>query len=69
MPSAKLKTEPEPLYSMDELRLIRADIVRYARMLPPGADRNHHRQIALSLRSLFRNQRWLDEHTIDGRAL
>jgi hypothetical protein len=53
MPSAKLKTEPAPLYSMDELRLIRAGIVRYARMFPPGPDRNHHRQIALSLRNLL----------------
>jgi hypothetical protein len=63
MPSAQVKIEPSALYSIEELRLLRADIVQYARMFPPGAKRNEHRQIALSLRRLFKNQAWLDGHT------
>jgi hypothetical protein len=35
-------------------------------MFPPGPQRNHHRQIALSLRSLFKNKAWLDAHTVEG---
>jgi hypothetical protein len=62
MPSAELKTEAVLPYSLAELKLVRADIVQYARMFPPGPQRNHHRQIALSLRALFRNEAWLAAH-------
>lgn len=67
MPSAQIKTEPAPLYSMQELRLLRADIVCYARMFPPGPERNQHRQIAISLGRLFKNRAWLESHT-NGNA-
>jgi hypothetical protein len=46
-----------PLYSKAELTEHRRNILRYARALPPGAERNQHRQIALSLRALFKNKK------------
>ena len=45
---------------------LRRNVLRYARTFPPGAERNQHRQIAFSLRALFRNRTWLNDHTIDG---
>jgi hypothetical protein len=38
----------------------------YARMYPPGPQRNQQRQAALSLRSLLKNENWLDTYTIEG---
>jgi hypothetical protein len=32
----------------------------------PGPERNQHRQVALSLRALFKNQKWLDAHSLNG---
>jgi hypothetical protein len=45
---------------------IRRKVLRYARTFRPGAERDQHRQIALSLRSLFRNKTWLESHALDG---
>jgi hypothetical protein len=55
-----------PLYSKAELIEYRRNILRYARLFPPGPERNQHRQIALSLLTLFKNNKWLDTHTIEG---
>lgn len=67
MPSvARALAQDRPLYSKAELVEHRRNILRYARSFPPGPERNQHRQIALSLRALFRNKRWLDAHTVDG---
>jgi hypothetical protein len=55
-----------PHYTKVELIEQRRNILRYARSFPPGPERNQHRQIALSLRSLFKNKMWLATHTIDG---
>jgi hypothetical protein len=49
-----------PFYSRTELIEHRRNILRYARSFPPGPERNQHRQIALSLRALFRNKAWLE---------
>jgi hypothetical protein len=54
----------QPLYSKAELIAHRRNILRYARVLPPGPQRNQHRQIALSLRALFKNKKW--PHTVEG---
>jgi hypothetical protein len=54
-----------PFYSKAELTEYRRNILRYARSFPPGPERNQHRQIALSLRSLFKNEKWLAAHTVD----
>jgi hypothetical protein len=51
---------------MAELRVIRRDVILYARSFPPGFERNQHRQVALSLRTLFKNKGWLDTHTVEG---
>ena len=54
------------LYSKAELVEHRRNILRYARLFPPGPERNQHRQVALSLRALFKNGKWLDTHTVEG---
>ena len=54
-----------PLYSNAELMEQRRNILRYARLFPPGPQRNQHRQVALSLRALFNDKTWLDTHTVD----
>jgi hypothetical protein len=63
MPSVArtLQLDP-PLPTMAELVEHRRNILRYARSFPPGPERNQHRQIALSLRTLFRNSEWLNAH-------
>jgi len=66
MPSvARISTPDYPLYSKAELLEHRRNILRYARAFPPGPERNQHRQIALSLRALFRNRTWLDSHVLN----
>jgi hypothetical protein len=63
MPSvARALVQDPPLYSKAELIEHRRNILRYARSFPPGPERNQHRQIALSLRALFRNRSWLEGH-------
>jgi hypothetical protein len=59
-------TSVERLYSLDELTELRRKMLRYARSFPPGGERNQHLQIAVSLRRLFRNEKWLDAHTEKG---
>jgi len=54
------------LYSMAELIEHRRNILRYARSFPPGPERNQHRQIALSLRALFKKKDWLEAHVKDS---
>jgi hypothetical protein len=66
MPSVDRMPVPEPLYTMDELMETRRNILRYARSFPPGYERNQHRQIAMSLRRLFHNRKWLSAHTVEG---
>jgi hypothetical protein len=58
-------TDDKPHYTVAELTEIRRDILRYARWNPPGPERNEHRQIAQSLRRLFKDKAWLNAHTID----
>ena len=56
-------------YTSQELHDLRRNVVRFARTFPPGPERNQHRQIALSLRALFRNSGWLLNHVVEDRAL
>jgi hypothetical protein len=69
MPSVHRVPTFEQRHSIEEFIQIRRDMLRYARLLPPGPDRNQRRQIALSLRSLFKNKNWLNAHTWEGAAL
>lgn len=63
MPSlARTLPVDHPLYSEAELLENRRNILRYARSFPPGPERNQHRQIARSLRALFRNREWREAH-------
>jgi hypothetical protein len=66
MRPALLQSELVQLYAIDELRVMRREMLVDARLYPPGPQRNQHRQTALSLRSLLKNKRWLDTHTIEG---
>jgi hypothetical protein len=65
MPQANRKIPSPRLYTMPELIEMRRQVLRFARSIPPGPERNSHRQIAASLRSLFRNKDWLDTHTVE----
>jgi hypothetical protein len=49
MPAANLKPifEEEPHYTMNELIELRRQMLRYSRSVPPGPERNEHRQVAL----------------------
>ena len=58
----------EQLYTSEELHHLRRAVLRFARTFPPGSERNQHRQIALSLRSLFRNSAWLMDHVVEDRV-
>jgi hypothetical protein len=51
-----------PLYTEAELIDLRRTMLLYARLFPPGYERNQKRQIAQSLRRLFHNKNWLDLH-------
>jgi hypothetical protein len=53
-------------YPMAYFVRLRRDMLRAARAVLPGPERNQRRQIARSLRSLFRNKVWQDTHTLDG---
>ncbi len=66
MPFANRTPEPDRLYRIDDLKALRRDILLYAKSFPPGSERNRHRQVALSLRRLFKSREWLDAHTLDG---
>jgi hypothetical protein len=67
MPSvARTLAQDHPRYHKSDLIEHRRNILRYARAFPPGTERNQHRQIALSLGVLFKNKKWLDDHTVEG---
>ena len=61
--SEKTATVEQLFFSHEELIELRRNTLRYARTFPIGAERNQHRQIAASLRALFRNKQWLAAHT------
>jgi len=65
-PNRKPEQEPDTRREMAYFIEMRRNVLRYARTFPPGTERNQHRQIALSLRRLFRNKTWLESHTLDG---
>jgi hypothetical protein len=62
VPEPEADTRREMAYFIE----LRRSVLRYARTFPPGAERDRHRQIALSLRRLFRNKTWLESHALDG---
>jgi hypothetical protein len=56
--------EDSPRYTIAELVEMRRQVLRYARSVPPGFERNQHRQVAMSLRKLFRNEHWRETHIV-----
>jgi hypothetical protein len=69
MPSLQLKVAYEQTrYTLSQLVQLRRQMLSYARSLPRGSsERNGRRQIAASLRNLFRNKKWLDAHNLEDR--
>ena len=63
-PNSTITVEPlvERLYSRDELLELRRTMLRYARSFPPGDERNQHLQVAVSLRALFKSEKWRRDH-------
>ena len=53
-------------YTVEQLLELRRQMLRFARSLPPGPARNERRQIAESLRMLFKNREWLDAFLVEG---
>jgi hypothetical protein len=68
MPSPRLAlADDHTRYSVAQLVQLRRQMLRFARSLPRGSnERNERRQIAASLRGLFRNRAWRDVHAIEG---
>ena len=62
LPELETDTRRELAYFIETRR----KVLQYARTFPPGAERNQHRQIARSLRRLFRNGTWRKARTLDG---
>jgi hypothetical protein len=56
----------KPLYTLDELAELRRTMLHYSRSFPPGDERNQHLQIAVSLRKLFKDEKWLRDHVRNG---
>jgi hypothetical protein len=69
MPSVQRLPAFERRRSIEEFIQLRREMLRYARTFPPGAERNQRREIALSLRGLFKNRNWLEAHTWEGAEL
>jgi hypothetical protein len=53
-------------YTVEELIELRRKTLRYARSFPPGDERDRHRQVAASLRTLFQSDGWFKAHALDG---
>ena len=53
-------------FTIEQLLELRRQMLRFARSISPGAERNHRRQVADSLRKLFKNKEWLDAHLVEG---
>jgi hypothetical protein len=66
VPFTNRKPAFDRLYTIAELVELRRQMLRFSRSVPPGPERNQHRQIATSLRWLFKNKAWLDAHTVEG---
>jgi hypothetical protein len=54
----------EPHYNMAHFLELRRQMLRFSRSMPPGPERNNHRQVELSLRALFRNEDWIAAHVV-----
>jgi hypothetical protein len=66
MPSVNYQPVETRRYTMGELYELRRVIIKHSRSIPPGPARNEHRQIAHSMRSLFKDKGWLAVHTVSG---
>jgi hypothetical protein len=51
-------------YTLTELIELSRQMLRYARSIPRGPERNERRQISDSMRRLFKNKDWLKAHLV-----
>ena len=67
MPSLLLKVlDDRDRFTIAQIVQLRRQMLRFARSLPRGSnERNERRQIAVSLRRLFRNKVWRDAHMME----
>jgi hypothetical protein len=65
MPAVR-RIRADARYPMAYFVELRRDMLRAARAVRPGPERKQRRQIAVSLRRLFRNKAWQDAHTLEG---
>jgi hypothetical protein len=67
MPAALRKApDDQPHYSVAEIVETRRQILRFARSIPPGPERNLHLQVAVSLGRLFSDKAWRNAHVGDA---
>jgi len=66
--STRRSLDSEYHYSLEELAEQRRSALWSARNAPKGSERNQYRQIALSLRALLRNKKWLLSHKASSAA-
>jgi hypothetical protein len=63
----RLRPPDRTIYRLPELIEARRHNLEIARSLPPGPQRNQHRQLAASIKSLMEDENWLDAHTVHSR--
>jgi hypothetical protein len=69
MPSNQIKRlDDHAHYTAEQLLELRRQMLRFARSTPRGPERNRRRQVARSLRRLFKNNKWLDAHLVEVSA-
>lgn len=66
MPSVSRTPTVRSHHSIAELVEVRRNNLRYARSLPRGPERDQVRQIALSLRALFKNKKMAQRKHVGG---
>lgn len=59
----------DPIFDIDSLIQARADLLREARALPPGGERNQKRQIAGSLKRLLQAQIKARDYSLRAASL
>jgi hypothetical protein len=68
VPSALRESRADqPRYSIAELVETRRQILRFARSIAPGPERNQHLEIAVSLGRLLRSKAWRNAHVADAQ--
>jgi hypothetical protein len=68
MQSSRSDTAATTVYALAELYAMQRLEIKRARAIPPGPERNQHRQIAKSIRRLLGDPTWVSNHAGVGEA-